>query len=348
MIIPHSRPTLDQDDINAVVSILNGGLIADGQEVKRFENDVAQYIGIPYCVATNSGTSALHLALRALETGRGDSVILPSYVCASVLHAVNYTGATPLLADIEMDGYNIDSRSMADKINIHTKAVIVPHMFGIPAEVDAIKQKGLYLIEDCAQAFGIEHNGKKLGSYGDVAVFSFKATKLLTTGHGGMVATASKSIYDRLKQLTKYDEQNEYHVAYNYEMTDFQAALGRSQLAKFHTFIKRRQHIQRIYDELFTDLGQKNNKTSAAFYFRYVVEVDEKEHYIEHMKRLGITCTMPVFKTLHQYMGISEGFPNTDRAMRRALSIPLYPSLRDGEIEYICESIRKVWNNCGN
>ena len=344
MIIPHSRPTLDQDDINAVVSILNSGLIAHGQEVKRFEDDVANYLGIPHCIALNSGTGALHLALLSLGISHGDSVIMPSYVCSSVLHAVNYTGATPILADIESDGFNIDSHSIAKRIASNTKADIIPHMFGIPADLEAVKLAGLCIIEDCAQAFGKEYENKKLGSFGDIAVFSFKATKLLTTGQGGMIATSSDDIYNKLKKLTKYDEQNEYHIAYNYEMTDFQAALGRRQLVKFGTFINRRQHIQRIYDEIFTNLGQTPKKTSGTFCFRYVVEVNNKESYIAEMRRLGIKCTSPVYKPLHQYLGLFDGFPNTDRAMRRALSIPIYPSLRDDEVDCISEAIKKVWS----
>ncbi len=229
MKVPHSRPTIKEEEIYAVVSNLRSGQIASGNEVELFEKDMSRYIGVLDGVAVNSGTNALYLALKALDIKPGDEVLLPTYVCASVLSAVNYTGATPVLADID-EGYNLAPESAGKKISDKTKAVIVPHMFGCPADMDGIMELNIPIIEDCAQSIGAVYKGKKLGSFGDLSIFSFFATKMMTTGHGGMVLTDSPELLKKLEDLTTYDEREEYGIAYNFELTDFQAAKPRSQL----------------------------------------------------------------------------------------------------------------------
>ena len=344
MIIPHSRPTISEEDISSVVTNLRSGLLAYGEEVARFERDLSSYIGVLGGVATNSGTSALHLALEALGIRPSDEVVVPSYVCASVLHAVKCTGASPVLADIGVGGYNIASKSVAKRITRNTKAVIVPHLFGLAADIDELLQLGLPIIEDCAQAIGAQYKGKKLGSYGTVSTFSFKATKLMTTGHGGMVATNSKEILEKLRDLAKYDELDEYHASHNYLLTDFQAALGRSQLKQLGSFIERRREIARMYDDVFKDIGQNTQEVGDGIIFRYVVDVDNADRYIEAMRKRGVYCARPVFKPLHEYIVADGEFPNTERAMSRTVSIPIYPSLSDEEIEYVCKAVETVWS----
>ena len=342
MMIPHSRPTISENDVSNVVTNLRSGLVAYGDEVTRFEQDMSKYIGVMGGVAANSGTSALHLALQALNIGPGHEVILPSYVCVSVLHAVEYCGASPVFADIEDEGYNLDPKSVAERITANTKAIVVPHLFGRAADLAKLMEFGLPIIEDCAQAVGAEYMGRKLGSFGALSTFSFKATKLMTTGHGGMVLTNSREMLDRLRELAKYDNLEKYHVSYNYQLTDFQAALGRSQLKQLDSFIERRRRISKTYNEVFESMGHKV-PIGYGIFFRYVVEVDDADRYIESMKLQGVTCARPVFKPLHRYFNSSTELPNTDRAMRRALSIPIYPSLSDDEVASICNTIKRAW-----
>jgi perosamine synthetase len=342
MMIPHSRPTISENDISNVVTNLRSGLVAYGDEVTRFEQDMSKYIGVLGGVATNSGTSALHLALKALDIGPGHEIILPSYVCVSVLHAVKYCGASPVFADIGDGGYNLDSKSVDEKITANTKAIIVPHLFGTAADLAKLMEFGIPIIEDCAQAVGAEYRGQKLGSFGILSTFSFKATKLMTTGHGGMVMTNSREMLDRLRELAKYDELREYHVSYNYQLTDFQAALGRSQLKQLDSFIERRRRISKTYDEVFASMGQKV-QTANGICFRYVVEVDNAERYIEPMKLQGVNCARPVFKPLHQYFNSHTELRNTDMAIHSVISIPIYPSLNDDEVVHICKIVEKVW-----
>lgn len=345
MKIPHSRPTITEEDISRVVSILRSGVIASGDEVKLFVQDLSKYIGVLGGVATNSGTNALHLALNALGVKHGDEVILPSYVCASVLNAINYTGATPVFVDIGPEGYNIDYNSAKDKISKNTRAMIVPHMFGAPVDIDEFLELDVPIIEDCAQAIGAEHKGRKVGSFGILSVYSFYATKVTTTGHGGMVLTNSDEMLERLRDLMKYDEREKYSISYNYSLTDFQAALGRNQLKRLDSFIKRRQEIAKIYDDTFKEINRIPPKDNNSIYFRYVIEVSNIDRHIARMKKLGVDCKKPVFRPLHQYFGDNGEFPNTQRAMSKAISIPIYPLLNDEEIEYICKAIKKVWTN---
>jgi dTDP-4-amino-4,6-dideoxygalactose transaminase len=342
MRIPHSRPSIDEKDISSVNANLESRLIAYGNEVSLFEQEMSSYVGVRGGVATNSGTNALHLALKALNIKPGDEVIIPSYVCNSVLSAVKYTGAKPVLADIESKGYNIDPKSVAEKLSNNTKAVVVPHMFGTPAKLDELLELGISIIEDCAHAIGADYKKRKVGSFGISSICSFYATKVMTTGHGGMVLTDKKEILEKLKDMTTYDAREKYDVSYNYEMTDFQAALGRSQLKKLDSFIKRRRDIAKIYDDVFKRFEQLIPEVDGSIYFRYVLEVDYADDYVEAMRSHDVHCAKPVFKPLHQYFD-DGNFTNTDRAATKAVSIPIYPSLTDDEIKYVTFAIDSVW-----
>ncbi len=356
--IPHSRPTISKEDVSSVADNLISGQIASGKETTLFVEEMSKFIGVRGGIVTNSGTNALHLALKAIGIKTGDEVVLPSYVCASVQNAVNYTGATPVLADIESDEYNIDPESVEKKISKKTKAIIVPHMFGTPANLGKLLTLGVPIIEDCAQAIGAKYGGKRVGSLGDLSVFSFYATKILTTGQGGMVLTNSPKLLENLANLTKYDELKEYGIAYNYELADFSAALGRNQLKRLDSFIKKRNEIAKIYDGVFEQIGKKGRISRKGICFRYVVEVDNPDRFIDAMKKCGVNCAKPVFKPLHQYFEAkpqklrakrddldsnkSKEFPNTERAMNRAVSIPVYPSLTDSEIAQILDAIKEA------
>ncbi len=344
MRIQHSKPSINEEDINAVVSNLRSGNIASGKEVKLFEQEVSKYVGVLGGVAVNSGTNAVNLALKALDIKEGDEIIIPSYLCASVLSAVNYTGAKTVFADIESDGYNIDPESAAEKITKNTKAIIVPHMFGTPVNLNSFLELDVPIIEDCAQAIGAKYQGEKVGGFGTLSIYSFYATKVIATGQGGMVLTTSKKLLEKLKDLTKYDGRENYSISYNNSLTNFQAAMGRSQLKKLNFFIKMRREIAGIYNKVFKEMGQVLPKTQDNIFFRYVVEVDNLDKYIEEMDKEGVDCARPVFKPLHQYFNMkNKDFPNTERAYNRAISIPIYPSMKDNEIEQVCEAIRKIW-----
>ncbi|MBU0699198.1 MAG: DegT/DnrJ/EryC1/StrS aminotransferase family protein, partial [Proteobacteria bacterium] len=205
--IPHSRPTLGPEEMAAVADVIASSQIAQGKVVYEFEKAFAQKIGTTYAVSTNSGTAALHLTLLAMEVGENDEVIIPSYVCTALLNAVRYTGAEPVLAEIDPDTYNLEPDDVRRKLTSRTKAVVVPHLFGLPADMEGLLDLNVSIIEDCAQAVGSTYRQKCVGTFGKAAVFSFYATKVMTTGEGGMVVSASKDFMDRVRDLREYDNR---------------------------------------------------------------------------------------------------------------------------------------------
>jgi len=337
--IKHSKPSIGKEDIKAVAEQVELGMHAAGKKTEEFESEICKLIGTKYAKAVNSGTNALHLALLALGIKKGDEVILPSYVCQAVLNSVNYTGATPILADIDEDSFNISKNTIKPLITDKTKAIIVPHMFGIPADMDSIMDLRIPVIEDCAQAIGAEYNGKKLGCLGDIGIFSFYATKIISTGHGGMIVTNSSKIAEKIDDLTKYDQREKYSVAYNFSFTDIQSALGLSQLKKLFSFLKKRKQIAERYDVAFKDKFKIVDFPKGAFPYRYLIQLsnkEEKEKLMEELKEKNIGVDNPVFKPLHQYLNLSpSNFKNTELAQNTVLSIPLYPALTEEEIDYV-------------
>jgi dTDP-4-amino-4,6-dideoxygalactose transaminase len=344
MIIPHSRPTIDQEDIDAVTKVLASGMIAQGEKVREFESAIAKFVGIKYGIAVSSGTAALHLALNSLDVGPGDEVIMPSYVCSSPYFAVSYTGASPVVVDINLEDLNICAKTAKEHVTSRTKAIIVPHMFGTPAEVDELGELGVSLIEDCAQSLGAEYKGRRAGSFGELSVFSFYATKMITSGEGGMVLTDNRRLYDRMVDSRIYDKKPLAPAKYNYKMTDFQAALGLSQLKKLKYFVERRIRLASEYNNYFSKcavelLAQCSYKKSV--YYRYIIMIDKKDYAQRLAKKRGIMCENPVFRPLHKSLKLS-GCPNSDRAHDRALSIPLYPNLTEEEVEYLLQTLESV------
>ncbi|MFQ5706412.1 MAG: DegT/DnrJ/EryC1/StrS family aminotransferase, partial [bacterium] len=345
VIIPHSRPWLDEHDSQAVQEVLHSGQLAQGSKVREFETRMAQLIGVPDAVAVHSGSAALHLALLALGVGEGDHVILPSYVCSALLNAVNAVRAVPIVVDIDRETFNISSKAVADKICEKTKAIIVPHLFGMPADLEALRRFNLPLIEDCAQALGSTYQNRPVGSWGTLAVFSFYATKVITTGEGGMVLSQSRELLDKIRDLRAYDNRTEYRMRFNYKMTDLQAALGISQLSKLPRIIQRRRTIARRYFREFAQLPVRcpaDLLDRTHIFYRFVVKVRGRlANILKESASQGVQCQRPVFRPLHRYLNL-QGFPATDAVYQKALSVPIYPALREEEIDKIIACVRET------
>lgn len=343
--IPHSRPWITEGDARAVARVVRSGRLAQGAEVAAFEGEVGRLLGLPPGVAVSSGTAALHLALLALGIGEGDEVILPSYVCVSPLHAIEYVGAVPRLADIDPATYNLDPWDVRRKLRRRTRAILVPHLFGRPAELTELLALGPPLIEDCAQALGASYGGDPVGSFGAVGVLSFYATKLLTTGEGGMVVGRDPRILRRLRDLRDYDERPRHRRRFNYKLTDFQAALGRSQLARFPRMLSRRRAIARRYDRGLADLPLRLPFAGAGCthaYHRFVLGLPGSAPALaRRLAGLGVAARRPVFQPIHLTLGL-DGFPGADQAFRHALSIPIYPALTRQEETQVLHALRLV------
>lgn len=341
MMIPHSRPTLDEVDRRAVLDVLASGRLVQGEQVAGFEADLSARIGVAHAAAVSSGTAALHLALVALGVGEGDEVIFPGYVCSALLHAARHAGATPILAEIDAATFNMDVRDVKQRITSRTKALIVPHLFGLPADMAEILALGVPVIEDCAQSLGSRYRGRCTGGFGVISIFSFYATKVIAVGEGGMVVSNDASLIEKIRDLRDYDERPEDALRYNYKMTDLQAALGRSQLDKLDDFIARRRAIAARYDRALTEAGfpvAVAPPDRDPIYYRYVIMPEDTQAFMKAMNAAGVACRRPIFKPLHRYLGLS-GFTVTDRVWERAVSIPIYPSLTEHEVLSITDHI---------
>ena len=338
--IPHSKPTLGEEEARAAAAVVASGHVAEGPAVAAFERELCAHVGVAHAVAVSSGTAALHAALAAMGVGPGDEVVIPSFVCSALLNAVAYTGAVPVPADIDAATLNLDPQDVERRLSRRTRAVILPHMFGLPADLDRFVGLGVPVIEDCAQSLGAAHGSRPVGSCGQAAVFSFYATKVIATGEGGMVATPSREIAARVRDLKTYDRRDDPATRFNFKFTDIQAAIGRVQLARLKTFIGRRRAIAHSYRSAFQGLPVRLPPDDAGhIYFRYVIDIGaDGTDFIRRAAAAGIGCDRPVYIPLHRLLKL-DGFPRTERAWRRCVSIPIYPSLTDVDVERIISAV---------
>jgi perosamine synthetase len=339
--IPHSRPALGKQEKDACLKVLDSLHIAQGEKVEEFEALFCRTTERRYAIAVSSGTAALHLALLGLEISQADEVLCPSFTCVALLHALDAVGAKPVLVDIDLQDFNISVSELKRKISRKTKAVIVPHAFGRPAKIDEITGLGIRVLEDGTQALGAKVGGKPVGSFGELSVFSFYATKMITTGEGGMVLTDSEGLARKIVDLRDYDKKDTYRFRTNSKMTDLEAAIGIEQIKKLPFFIERRHAIASSYRSAFEGFGgflPLEDSLRSHIYYRYVVRfTEENGEWLTHFQSRGIDAKEPVFKPLHRYLNLpDELFPATVHAFKRTCSLPIYPSLSDEDCEQIC------------
>jgi perosamine synthetase len=349
--IAHNRPTIGAEEIKAAADAIGNLELTVGTKVGEFEKVFSDYTGVN-SVATSSGTFALHLALIAIGITKNDGVIMPSYTCIAVALPVLYQQATPILADVG-DDYNISVEDVKRKITKKTKAVIVPHMFGYPADLAELKEiceeNDIYLVEDCAQAIGARYHDKKVGTIGDISIFSFYATKMMTTIQGGMVCTNNSDWIQMIKDLRYHDqcrsfEDTDPRVKYSYMMSDVGAAIGIIQLKKLDYFIKRRSDIASIYRKNLDDrsvINPMESEEKKHVYSRYVIRTPlNPSEIIEKMRAQNITCERMYVPPLHRRVLLEKfnsnaRFLKTEAILDSAVSLPVYPSLSDEEVGYV-------------
>ena len=342
-VIPHSRPSLDDEEIRALQNVLTSGQLAQGPQIENFEEELGSFHGLLPGVATSSGTTALHLALLSLGVGPGDEVLLPSYVCSAPLHAVYHSGATPILVDVDPTNGNIDPEDLKKRLTSKSKAIIVVHLFGLPANVREISALGLPVIEDCAQALGAELASRKVGTFGRVAICSFYATKIITTGEGGMLLSSDPDLLARSRDLRDYDKKEDFNPRFNYKMTDLQAALGRSQFQKLERFLGQRGELARVYNEQLATLPfTLPLAQEGRIYYRYVVSVQEDiTELTEKLLKMGIEVARPVYRPLHRYFDL-EGYPGAEMAWNSHVSLPIHPSLTSQDVHRVCQAFQSA------
>lgn len=349
--IHHSKPLIHSDDIRAVAAVVESGMLVGGGKVPAFERALAASIGLPHAAAASSGTAALYLALRALGVGGGDEVVIPSYVCTALLHAVMMTGAEPALADTGGDGVHMDAGAVRRAFTARTKAVVFPHMFGAACDIGDIVALGVPVIEDCAMSLGAERCGVKAGNLGSAAaMFSFYATKVIAAGEGGMVLSGDRALVERVRDLSDYADKLDGFLRFNFAMTDMTAALGLSQLERLPSMIARRRELASRYSAAFadTDLELPAEKTGERhIFYRYVVQNDRTEALRMSLRERGIMAERPVAAPLSRVPGMAVECPGAERAWKRSLSLPLYPALSDAEAETVIGAVREIFLSSG-
>lgn len=342
--IPHNRTTLEKDDFAALHRVLKSGWVAEGSVSRQLERTLAQRLKQKHAKVTSSGTSALHLALLALEIKPGDEVIVSTYVCTALLNAILYIRAEPVLVDIDPVDLGPSWKAVERSITRKTRAIIVNHSYGFPAQVQKIKSFGIPVIEDCAQALGSQIMDEPLGSFGDLSVCSFYATKMMTTGYGGMVLTRHSKYAQKILDLTHFDQRRDYKVRYNYSLSDLSSALGLSQVTKLDSWIKKRRATALRYikalqgTDLFFWTGREQE--SPNFYRFVAGNLQPFQNHVKKMNRLGIQVISPLepYQLLHRYLGLNlKSFPAAEAASRSLISLPIYPSLKENEIKRICK-----------
>lgn len=353
-----AKPYLDEAEIEAVTAVLRSGVIAEGPRVAQFEQAFAEYIGVDHAVAVNSGTAALHVALMAHGIGKGDEVITSPFSFVATANSIVYTGAKPVFADIEPDTYIISPDQVHEMITSHTKAIMPVHLYGHAADMGAIMEiaedHNLLVIEDACQAHGATYKGKKVGSFGTGA-FSFYPTKNMTTSEGGIITTDDPDIAARSRMLRAHGSKQRYlheMIGYNFRMTDISAAIGIVQMGRLAEFTeKRRQNARKLASGLKDTKNlilpvEKDN--CSHVYHQYTIRTPRRDSLRDTLQEKGIGTGTYYPLCIHQQplykeMGYAGSFPNSEKAAREVLSIPVHPGLSDADINTVIACI-KEWD----
>lgn len=376
---PYGRQWIDEKDVKEVVAAIRSDFITQGPKIKRFEDALCQYTGVKYAVAVSSGTAALHIACLAIGIKPGGEVITSSITFAASANCVLYCGGKPVFADIEKDTGNIDSEDIKKKITKKTKAIIPVHYAGHPCDMEKIrdvaKKNGLFTIEDAAHSLGAKYKNSNIGSskYSDMTILSFHPVKHITTGEGGAVLTNQKDFYEKLLMFRNHGiTKNKYvnkadggwyyemqQLGYNYRITDIQSALGISQLKKLEKFVKIRRKIAEYYNEEFRDNpyfdtpAEKEYARSSYHLFPIKLKnkiIAEKKEVFRKLRNSGLGVQVhyiPVY--LHPYyksLGYKKGLcPKSEDFYNKAISIPLYPLMKQHDTAEVVKKVLKVFQD---
>lgn len=358
--IPVYRPSLSGREREYVNQCLDSSWISSkGSFIQKFEQGFAAYIGSKQATSVSNGTVALHLSLVALGIGPGDEVIVPTFTYIASVNAIAYTGATPIFVDSDPETWQIDPKEVERKLSPRTKAIMAVHLYGHPCDMDALcaiaKANRLFLVEDCAEAFGTLYRGRHVGTFGDIATFSFYGNKTITTGEGGMVVTDDETLLARTLQfkgqgLAKYREYWHDVVGYNYRMTNLCAAIGLAQLEQADAIIEKKLQIARWYDEFLAEMPLITHRPvgdvrhSYWMYSVLVPSASQREPVRESLKEAGIE-TRPTFYPVHtmpMYSARYEKHRHAEDIGWRGMNLPSYPDLTRDDVAYIANTLGKA------
>lgn len=353
--IPPAKPIVGDDEIAAVTRVIRSGMLAQGPEVKAFEEEFSSHFGLGRaCVAVNSGTSGLHLGLLACGVGAGQEVIVPSFTFAATANAVALTGATPVFVDIEPDTFCLDPGAAEAAITEHTVGILPVHLYGHPASMGPLRElaerHGLAIFEDAAQAHGASLNGTPVGAFGQFAMFSLYPTKNMTSGEGGMVSVADPHTERLVRLYRNQGMERQYEnevIGFNARMTDLHAAIGRVQLTKVGPWTAQRQANAAYLTANLEGVTPPPVRPGAVHvYHQYTVRVpDDRDGLAKALREeyavgSGMFYPVPIHRLAP--FGHDLELPQTDRAARECLSLPVHPSLNEGDLERIVTAVNSL------
>jgi perosamine synthetase len=355
--IPIYQPALDGNEKKYVNECLDTGWISSrGGFIKKFEDGICNFIEVNHAVSVSNGTVALHLALVTLGIGPDDEVIVPSFTYIASVSTIALTGATPVFVDSLEETWQMDPEHVSKKITPRTKAIMVVHLYGHPCDMDALvkiaKKNNLFIIEDCAEAFGSTYKGKSVGTFGDISTFSFYGNKTITTGEGGMLVTNDETLFDRayhlrMHGLAKYREYWHDVLGFNYRMTNICAALGLAQLEKAKEKIAKKKKLAETYHKRLASLPVKphpEHKDVFHTYWMYSILVDspdQRDELRDHLKNDSIE-TRPTFYPVHTMPMFAQKFqklPVAENLGWKGINLPSWPDLSEEQIDEIVGSI---------
>jgi perosamine synthetase len=374
MKIPVAKPYLTKDEAQAAYDTILSGWVTQGPRVQEFEEKFARYVGAKHAIAVSSCTTALHLALIVAGVQAGDEVICPSMSYIATANSIRHAGAKPVFSEVTIADYNMDPLHTESLINERTRAIMIVHQMGAPADIDAFKRLSekyhLKLIEDAACAIGSEYKGKRIGTHSDLVCFSFHPRKLITTGDGGMITTANEdyckrlrhlrqhgmSINDRLRHEAKKIVIEEYlETGYNYRMTDIQAAVGIKQLEKIDWIVQERRRIAFQYIELLKDIdcivlpveksNCQNNYQSFSIYLKKNCPI-KRNDLMAKLLEIGISTRRGVMTShtepAYKKESVDVKLPVSEDASSNSIILPLFVPLKDEEIIYLCTNFKSI------
>lgn len=373
MKIPLSNPDITQKEIKAVVDVLKTPNLSLGPKLAEFERKFADYAGTKYAIAVSNGTSGLHLCIRALNIKDGDEVITTPFSFIASANCILFERAKPVFVDIREDTLNIDEEKIEEKITKKTKAILPVHVFGMPFEINSIKKLSLKynlkVIEDACESIGAEYKNKKVGVFGDCAVFAFYPNKQMTTGEGGMIVTDNKKIAELCFSMRNQgrDEGLKWLVhnrlGYNYRISDINCALGIAQLDRINELLAKREKVALLYNKLLQEIDEielpvTNNGLFKRSYFVYVIKLDksfsrrQRDEIITLLKGKGIGCNN-YFPAIHlqpfyqKQFGYKKGdFPIAEMVSGQTIALPFYNNIKEKQVLYVVkelkDAIRKV------
>lgn len=364
MNIPLSAPDITDAEIAAVTQVLRTNRLSLGPKLSEFEHAFTHYIGTQQAVAVSSGTAGLHLCIRALNIGPGDEVIVPSFTFIAAANAIRYEHATPVFVDIDPATLNIAPAQIESAITPSTRAILIVHNFGVPANMPAIldiaRRHNLLLIEDACEAIGAELHNRRVGSFADAAVFAFYPNKQITTGEGGMVVTSHAALAERMRALRNQgryptdDWLQHSELGYNYRLSEINCALGLAQLQRIEAILDARSAVAKGYNQrlqkLPLTLPPLELPQSRISWFVYVVRLHDRytqtqrDTLLQSLSSQGIGCAR-YFAPIHLQPAYSEwsslDLPVTQSVAARTLALPFYNRLTAEQQDYVCDTLAR-------